>query len=75
MDVPVCTYTWRDDPGAVRNIITPFTEEKLKALYATHEDYVRKVVLATMNMVERGFLLPEDGATIILEGMEARIPE
>lgn len=75
VDVPVCTYTWRDDPGAVRNIITPFSKEKLKTLYATHEDYLRKVVLATMEMVKRGFLLPEDASEIILEAMEAKIPE
>lgn len=75
VDVPVCTYIWRDDPGAVRNIITPFSEGKLKELYATHKNYVRKVVLATMKMVERGFLLPEDAAAVILEAMEVRIPE
>lgn len=75
VDVPVCTYIWRDDPGAVRNMITPFSEGKLKELYATHKNYVRKVVLATMKMVERGFLLPEDAAAVILEAMEVRIPE
>ncbi len=74
VDVPACTYTWRDDPGAVRNIITPFTKEKLKELYPSHEDYLRKVVAATMKMVERGFLLPEDTASVILEAMDAKIP-
>ncbi len=74
VDVPACTYTWRDDPGAVRNIITPFTKEKLKELYPSHEDYLRKVVAATMKMVERGFFLPEDAASVILEAMDAKIP-
>lgn len=74
VDVPTCTYTWRDDPGAVRNIITPFTKEKLKELYPSHEDYLRKVVAATMKMMERGFLLPEDAASVIFEAMDAKIP-
>ena len=75
VDVPVCTYTWKDDPANVRNIITPFSTEKLKKLYPSHEEYVRKVIKSVMEMIQRGFLLPEDGCVIILEAMDERIPE
>lgn len=75
VDVPTCTYTWKDVPGNTRNIITPFTAEKLKALYPTHSEYLRRVILSTMDMVQRGFLLPEDASAIILEAIDAPIPE
>lgn len=70
-----CTYTWQDDPGNVSNIITPFPPDKLKKLYPTHEDYVRKVVEAVMKMIQCGFVLPEDAAVIIMEAMDAAVPE
>ena len=75
VDVPVCTYTWKDEPGAVRNIITPFSPEKLKSLYPTHDVYLRKVVKSVMEMIQNGFLLPEDASAIIMEAMDAAVPE
>lgn len=75
VDVPAYTYTWRDSPGNMRNEIIPFPPEKLKALYPSHEEYVRKVVKAAMEMAGAGFLLPQDAASVILEAMEAEIPE
>ena len=75
VDVPVCTYTWKDEPGAVRNIITPFSPEKLKSLYPTHDVYLRKVVKSAMEMIQNGFLLPEDASEIIMEAMDAAVPE
>ncbi|MCI8287361.1 MAG: hypothetical protein HFH89_06865 [Lachnospiraceae bacterium] len=50
VDVPVCTYTWRDNPGAVRNIITPFSKEKRKELYAAHEAYLRSEAFCSGNL-------------------------
>lgn len=75
VDVPTCTYTWLDAPGAVRNIITPFTAEKLKKLYPTHDVYLRKVVVSVMEMIGNGFLLPEDASEIIMEAIDATVPE
>ena len=75
VDVPVCTYTWKDEPGAVRNIITPFSAEKLRTLYPTHDVYLRKVVKSVMEMIQNGFLLPEDASEIIMEAMDAAVPE
>ena len=75
VDVPVCTYTWKDEPGAVRNIITPFSPEKLKSLYPTHDVYLRKVVKSVMEMIQNGFLLSEDASEIIMEAMDAAVPE
>ena len=74
VDVPVCTYTWRDEPGNVRNIISPFPADKLKKMYPSHEDYVRKVVEAVMKMIQSGFLMPEDASAIITEAMDSAIP-
>lgn len=75
VDVPTRTYTWSDDPCTGRNQITHFSPEKLKALYPTHDDYVRKVVKSTMEMIARGFLLPEDAVRVVYEAMDAKIPE
>lgn len=76
LDVPTRTYTWSDDePFTGRNIVTPFSPEKLKALYPTHDDYVRKVILSTLDMIRNGFLLPEDASKLIFDAMDAPIPE
>jgi len=75
LDVPTKTYTWCDDPCTGGNIVTPFPPEKLKALYPTHDDYVRKVIISTLSMIKDGFLLPEDASKIIFEAMDAPIPE
>ena len=75
VDVPTRTYTWSDDPCTGRNIITPFSSEKLHALYPTHADYFAKFVKSTMKMVADGYLLPEDADALIMEAYEAKIPD
>lgn len=47
VDVPTKTYTWIDD-FSVHNKITPFSEEKLKELYLTHEEYLKQVIHSVM---------------------------
>nr|MCR5032372.1 hypothetical protein [Lachnospiraceae bacterium] len=70
VDVPVCTYSWKDEPGAVKSEILPFSKKQLKKLYPSGEDYVRKVIHSVADMTARGFILPDDGEALILAAME-----
>jgi len=75
IEVPTATYTYLDNPCTGHNIITPFSPEKLRALYPTHADYFAKFVKAAMKLVADGYLLPEHAEKLILEAYEAKIPE
>jgi len=74
VDVPVKTYTWIDD-FSIFNQITPFSDEKLKSLYGSREEYLKKVIISTMKMVADGYLLAEDAPSILFDLMKVRIPE
>ncbi len=74
VDVPTKTYTWIDDFNPF-NVKTPFSDEKLKRLYPSREDYLKKVIFSTMKMISDGYLLPEDAPAIIFDRMKERIPE
>ena len=74
VDVPTQTYTI-EEPLQVKNIIKPFSKELLKRLYPTREDYIKKVTAAAIDMLEKGFILPEDAKEIINLAYEAKIPE
>ncbi len=74
VDVPIKTYKW-DDNFAPNNILIPFSSEKLHELYPTHADYVKKVVASTLDMMSKGFLLPEDAAAVIGEAIDSTIPD
>ena len=45
--------------------LVPFASEKLKSLYGTPEAYLKQYSIATWDLVQRGFLLPEDAAKLI----------
>lgn len=45
--------------------LTPFSAEKLKSLYPTTDDYVRKFSVATWTLVQNGYLLAEDAPKLI----------
>ncbi len=63
----------------------PFTETKQQRLaqhdprlsleerYGTHEEYVNQVRNATVRLVERGFLLPDDAAKLLKEAEESDV--
>jgi len=74
VDAPIQTYTM-EQPMQVKNIVTPLCKETLLALYPTHADYVKKVTEATIDMISKGFILPEDAMEIINLANEAKIPE
>lgn len=65
-DVPVARADGLDCGGFIGAWV-PFTEEKLKSLYATHADYVGKVIEAANRSVKAGFILPEDAAQTVAE--------
>jgi len=50
--------------------LAPFTPEKLKMLYGTPDAYLKQYSIATWDLVQRGFLLPDDAAKLI-EGARA----
>ncbi len=52
----------------------PFTPERLKALYPTHEDYVMKVKAATQRAVDAGHILPADQPEILDAAQKAAVP-
>ena len=45
--------------------LKPFGSDKLKALYGTPEDYVKKFSVATWGLVQKGYLLSEDAEKLI----------
>jgi len=50
--------------------LAPFAPEKLKTLYGTPDAYLKQYSIATWDLVQRGFLLPED-ATRLVEDAKA----
>ncbi|WP_374864737.1 alpha/beta hydrolase domain-containing protein [Brucella cytisi] len=45
--------------------LKPFSTDKLKALYGTSENYLKKYSTATWELVQRGYLLSEDAESLI----------
>lgn len=66
VDVPIATLSGEGQPGEIFCILfgstVPFSEEKLAALYPTHEAFVHAFHAATDSAVAAGFLLPADAA-------------
>jgi len=51
----------------------PFTDEVLRTLYASHDDYVNKVRAAATQNVQQGFLLKEDADEIVAEAQASDV--
>ena len=54
---------------------TPFTPEKLKMLYPTHDAYVKQVESAAKKSREAGFLLEPEQQLIVEQAKAAKIPQ
>ena len=54
---------------------TPFTADKLKQLYPSHDDYLTKVKAAAKKVREGGFLLEPEEKTIVEQAQAAKVPE
>lgn len=53
---------------------SPTPEPVLSELYASHDDYVRQVTLATLFSTLRGHVLPEDVTAILERARDAEVP-
>lgn len=77
VDVPTSTWNGNSTGESFCRIAgheIPFSQEKLTELYSTHSAYVSAVVANVSELVAQGFLLEEDGAEIIQEAQNAKIP-
>jgi hypothetical protein len=83
VDVPIATYYDTNVPlpgdrGFCSNTtvghVEPFTAAKLKALYPTHADYVRKVRADALKLQRQGFLLPLDVELTIKAAEQSDVP-
>jgi hypothetical protein len=76
-EVPVMMNTGlSNDPRMRRNrgVSQPFTDEQIKGLYPTHEDYVRKVTAATEVAASAGIIRPYRVREYIEQAKAAKIP-
>ncbi len=83
VDVPVATYYDTNAPlpgdrGFCSNTtvghVEPFSRTKLKKLYPTHADYVRKVRRSAGELERQGWLLPADAAEAVKAANSADVP-
>jgi hypothetical protein len=83
VDVPTATYYDTNVPlpgdrGFCSNTtvghVVPFTTAQLKALYPTHQDYVRKVTLDALKLGREGWLIPMDVASTIKAAEDSNVP-
>jgi len=79
VDVPVATYDGapRPDSSVVCSFFgstTPFTQEQLDSLYASHDDYVRDVEDAADALLAEEFLLAPDRDALVEAAESAPVP-
>jgi hypothetical protein len=82
VDVPIATLSGDPPEGGTGGgfcflfgSTTPFTPEKLGALYPTHDAYVTKVEAAAREARRAGFILEPEAERMIAEAEEAAVPE
>ena len=78
VDVPIATNS---GIGEADNFVcflfgttTPFTPDKLRSLYPTHEDYVSKVSASARSAAQAGFLLAPEEQAIVDRASAAQVP-
>jgi hypothetical protein len=66
VDVPDARYVPRISSGdPLSPGMKPFSEEQMKSLYGTREEYERRVKAKLNLMIQEGWLLPEDASLMI----------
>jgi len=86
LDVPIKSFTNSNGPANPTDVLSllgcglagsavPFTPEKLKQLYPTHDDYVRKYTAAADKALMGGYLLQADYDEMVEAARAAPIPE
>ena len=77
VDVPTSTWNGNSTGESFCRIAgheIPFSQEKLRRLYPSHDAYVSAVTNSVNALVEQGFLLAEDGADVIREAKRSEVP-
>jgi len=77
LDVPTATWMGNSTGPSFCRIAgheKPFDKAKLRALYPTHDVYVRAVEASVAKGVRDRLITPEDGAWIVAEAKAAAIP-
>lgn len=75
IDVPVAAYHSGTKTNDQDSCYVPFSTEKLKELYPTHEDYVLKMFTAIDKMLEQNFISVQDADQMKVRAVMAPIPE
>lgn len=74
LDVPVATYYAATDPGCPGfGSRVPFGEDLLRDLYSNHGAYVSEFIQRTDDLLQEGWLLPEDAQRIRLEAAHSDV--
>ena len=77
LDVPTSVWAGNSTGPSFCRIAgheTPFTPERLKALYPTHDAYVRAVEASVRRLVTQRYVTRADGDAIIAEARAAKVP-
>jgi hypothetical protein len=75
IQVPIAAYTGLYAPGPdATDAITPFDRGLLRRLYPTHGDYARRFEAAAADLVDGGFLLPEDADKLVAAALVRDVP-
>ncbi len=78
VDAPISTLTGEGNPSSVFCILfgqeTPFTPERLRALYADNAAYVAAVTAAADEAVRAGFILEPERDQIVADAEASGIP-
>jgi len=75
LEVPTAIYAWQDDRAAMLSGKTaPFTPERLRSLYASHDAYVAKVAAAAKAAEAAGVILPYRRREYVAQARAAHVP-
>ena len=75
IDVPIATYHSGTKTNDQDSCYEPFSSEKLKEFYPTHEDYVNQMFAAIDRLVDQNFISVWDGDLMKLKAVATPVPE
>lgn len=74
LSVPVASYYSGTKNNDMDSCYVPFSEERLKELYPTHEDYITKMFAAIDAFVDDGFISVLDGDIMKAQAVARPVP-
>jgi hypothetical protein len=75
VSVPIASYYSGTKTNDQDSCYVPFSKERLKELYPTHEDYVKKMFAAVDDMLEDNFISVQDADQMKLMAVITPVPE